>query len=294
MKRHMQMQDTQSHNLLATGSPEPTTKATTDDTVLRNGDEVDARMEQIEQILGHAAMHLLDRYGLVAEWVRHAEAKASVFDQIVPKPKAGRCQSGIARAASESAIPGKTPLGRRKYVERAIKIDSIFEEVKSAARPAGLHNIQCCLLAIAHGHSLEAQIAKVQELAARRSAPRKPRKPTQPGNASGNKPPIQDAGPELTLRWDGTLTAEQEAQLASLRTSWRVHKILRRDEFETASATVQGYFIRDDLVGTTTPEPAAPSHCVSDCARLLAAKPLTGGGDVDEVACPLPQSGEES
>jgi hypothetical protein len=111
MKRHMQMQDTQPHSLLVTGSPETTDVATSNK--LRNGDEVDVRMEQIQQILGHAAMRLLDRCALVAEWVHHAEAKAAVFEQIVAKPKAGRPEGAIKRAArGELPIPGKTLVGR--------------------------------------------------------------------------------------------------------------------------------------------------------------------------------------
>ena len=164
MKRHMQMQDAVSYPALATGSPE-SSGMPTNYALLRNGDEADARMEEIQQILGHAAMHLLDRYALVAEWVRHAEAKAAVFDQIVAKPKGGRPEGGIRRAArGELPIPGKTVKGRYKYIERAIKIDGIWEEAKSAARTAGLGNIQCCLLSIAHEHSLKPSSRKCGRL----------------------------------------------------------------------------------------------------------------------------------
>ena len=161
-------------------SPDPAIvpDATTND-ALWNGDEADARMEEIQKTLGHAAMHLLDRYALVTEWVRHAEAKASVYDQNVAKPEGGRPKGGVSRAAEELPVPGKTLLGRRKYIERAIKIASMWEEAKSAARAAGLDNIQSALFAIAHEHSPEAQLAKVQEIAARRSAPRRKR-----GNAN--------------------------------------------------------------------------------------------------------------
>ena len=116
-----------------------------------------------------------------------------------------------------------------------------------------LDNIQGCLLAIAHEHSLEAQLAKVQEIAARRSAPRrKPPKSTQPQEGGSTDLQIQKTVPEPALRQDETLTAEQEAQLATLRTSWRVHNVLRREEFESASAVTQGHFIRDELFATTT------------------------------------------
>ena len=114
------------------------------DALLRNGDEVDARMEQIQQILGHAAMRLLDRYALVAEWVRHAELKTPVSDQNVAKPRGGRPEGGITRAASgELPIPGKTPLGCRKYIVRAISIDAIWNEseVCGASCRVGQHPV---------------------------------------------------------------------------------------------------------------------------------------------------------
>jgi hypothetical protein len=262
------MQNTESHPPLAPESSESSDMLTNN--ALRNGDEVDARMEQIQKILGHAAMHLLDRYALVAEWVRHAEAKASVFDQIVAKPKGGRPEGGIRRAAcGELPIPGKTLKGRYKYIERAIKIDGIWEEAKSAARAAGLDNIQGCLLEIAHGHSLEAQLTKVQEIAARRSAPRrKPRKSTQPEQGGGSNLQIQTAVTERAVGWDESLTVEQEAQLASLRTFWRIDGVLRRAEFGNVSALIQAHFVRNELFGLATP--------------------------ADEAGCPLPQSGAET
>ena len=92
---------------------------------LQNGDEVGARMARIEEILGHAAMHLLEKCSLIAEWVRYAEAKLSVFGRIVPKPKGGRPEGGVARAARELPVPGKSPDARRKFIERALKVDGI-------------------------------------------------------------------------------------------------------------------------------------------------------------------------
>jgi hypothetical protein len=147
------MKDAETYPALATGSPK-FSDMPTNNALLRNGDEVDVRMDEIQQVLGHAAMHLLDRCALVTEWVHHAEAKAAVFEQIVAKPQGGRPEGGIKRAArGELPIPGKTFNGRCKYIERALKIDSIWEEAKVAAQAAGLDNIKCCLLAIASERS---------------------------------------------------------------------------------------------------------------------------------------------
>ncbi len=137
-----------------------------------NGDDVDFRMAKIEEILGHAAMHLLEKCGLVAEWVRHAEAKLSIFGQPVQKTQRGRPEGGVARAARELRVPGTTHDARRKFIERALKVDGIWPDAKSAVTAAGLDDIQSALLAIAGERSQEAQLAKVQEIAARKAIPR--------------------------------------------------------------------------------------------------------------------------
>ena len=138
-----------------------------------NGDQVDVRMAKIEEILRHAGMHLLEKCGLAAEWLHHAEAKLSVVVGQHGEKSAGRPEGALTRAARELCVPGSTPTARRKFMERALKIDSIRPEAQSAARTAGLDNIQSALLSIAAGRSVEAQLAKVQEIAARKAMPRR-------------------------------------------------------------------------------------------------------------------------
>jgi hypothetical protein len=140
---------------------------------LSNGDESDARMAEIEVILDHAAMPHLGKCELVAEWVQHAEVKVGVFGQVDHKPGGGRPEGGIARAARALTLPGKTTEARRKFVERAVKINTIWPEVKVAARGARLDNIQSSLLAIADENSPDKQLAKVKELAERKALPRR-------------------------------------------------------------------------------------------------------------------------
>jgi hypothetical protein len=149
-----------------------------------NADEVDVRMAKIEEILGYTTMPKLETYELVGEWVRHAEVKVSVFGQPVHKPKGGRPEGGVSRAARELPVPGKTFGARRKFIERAIKIDSMSPEAKHAVRASRLDNVQSALLDIAEEHSQDAQIAKVQEIAARKAMPRRRKKSTTAGNES--------------------------------------------------------------------------------------------------------------
>jgi hypothetical protein len=180
-----------------------------------NDDDVDSRMEEIREILDHAAMPLLDKGELVAEWVRYAEAKLSVFGQIVPKPKGGRPEGGVARAARELPVRGKSPDARRKFIERAIKIDGIWPEAKQAARAAGLHNIQSQLLAIAEEHSPDAQIAKVQEIAARKAMPRRRESSTIANNKSASSlAEVERLNAELAAAVERQRELEEELETA--------------------------------------------------------------------------------
>jgi hypothetical protein len=205
-----------------------------------NGDESDARMAKIEEILGHAAMHLLEKCALVAEWVRYAEAKLSVSGHFVQKPGGGRPEGGVARAARELPIPGKSIGARRKFIERALKISGIWPEAKVAARAAGLDDNQSALLAIASEHSQAAQLAKVQEIATRKAMPRR---------KSG--PPEEREGAQKTEESDrtdkGAMSISEEGQLAQLKECWLEKGALQRDEWKQAPETVRHRFFTDVL-----------------------------------------------
>jgi hypothetical protein len=162
-------------------------------------DDIDARMATIKEILVVAGMSLLERYSLIAEWVYHAETKISVSGQVVRKPQGGRPEGGVAKASRELSVPGKTQEARRKFVERAVKINALWEETKEAARAAGLDDTQSALLAIAGEHSLEAQVAKVLEIATRKAAPRKSSTRVG-GDSSGKMVAISTAQPGSAVR----------------------------------------------------------------------------------------------
>lgn len=216
-----------------------------------NGDEVDVRMAKIDEILRHAAIHLLEKCGLVAEWLHHAEAKLSIFGQDVAK-SVGRPEGALTRAARELCVPGSTPQARRKFIERALKIDGIWPEAKSAARDAGLDDIQSALLAIARERSLEAQLATAQEIAAHKAMPgRKAKIAAEPEKTDGANLQGRDAfdAPELAPTSHVVLNAEEKAHLAMMRTFWRRDKVLPREEWDRASRAEQHCFIRENLLG---------------------------------------------
>ena len=51
----------------------------------------------------------------------------------------GRRKGGISEAARKLPVQGKTHAAKRKNVERALKVDSIFPEAKDAIKKAGLY-----------------------------------------------------------------------------------------------------------------------------------------------------------
>jgi hypothetical protein len=66
-------------------------------------------------------------------------------------------------------VKGKTQEARRKRIERAIKIAAISSEAKAAIRKAGLDEHHSALGQIAREKDRKAQVAKVQDIAARKA-----------------------------------------------------------------------------------------------------------------------------
>ena len=211
-------------------------------TELPNGDDADARMAIIEEVLDHAATPHLEKCELVAEWVRHAEAKFSIFGQVDQKG-AGRPEGGIARAARALPLPGKSEEARRKFVQRAIKIDCIWPEAKSAARKAKLDNVQSALLDIADERSPAAQLAKVAEFAARKAAPRRKSSATD-GDDSAAKAETSASDQESFE----LLAPDEEAAFGALQACWNDDRQLRRDDWSNAAIAVRRRFVRNVLL----------------------------------------------
>ncbi len=223
-------------------------------TTASNSEQTDARMAQIEEILGHTAMRHLDKCELVAEWIRRAEAKVPVSGQVVHKPKGGRPEGGIARAARELPVPGKTVGARRQFIKRALDVDSIWPAAKSAARAANLDDIQLALLDIARERSLEDQLAKVKEIKVKKAEGRRNRrKAVQPATAddAGNPTGTGLSIPEANASVDQPLTAAEEALLAKMQTEWMKERVLWRDDWENGSAAFQRRVATDVLFPTT-------------------------------------------
>ena len=103
-----------------------------------HSDETEARLWEIAENLHRAELTALERDQHVAEWVRLTGEK-EVSAQSAPKPKGGRPDGGVRAASRELGI-------EKEDARRAIKVDGLSPEAKSAARDAGLDNNRTALL----------------------------------------------------------------------------------------------------------------------------------------------------
>ena len=90
----------------------------------------------------------------------------------VAKPKGGRPEGAITKAARELPIKGKTVKARRKRIERGLKRASMSPDAVSAVMEAGLDKDHSALDEIAKEKTAEDQLAKLQEIAKRKAAPK--------------------------------------------------------------------------------------------------------------------------
>ena len=143
-------------------------RSTIDAFVMKEG-HVAASRWRIEENLLRRDLNVLNTAEATAKWVRLAEAD---FGHLVQKPSGGRPEGGVARAARQLPIAGKSEEARRKTVERAIRIDKISAEAKTAAINAGFADNQHALLDIAKQPTPEAQVEKVREKVVRKQTAR--------------------------------------------------------------------------------------------------------------------------
>jgi hypothetical protein len=129
------------------------------------------RQNEIVEILHHRYTTILEHDLLVAEYVKLQ--RNSKVGQLVQPPAGGHQKNdkGIAKAARELVMLGKTEGGRRKIIERALQVANTPVSVRNAAITAGLDKNRSALLELARTQP-DSQLAKVSEIAARRKARR--------------------------------------------------------------------------------------------------------------------------
>jgi ParB-like chromosome segregation protein Spo0J len=137
--------------------------------IIMEGDERVARMWEISENLHRAELTPFEHDEQLVEWIKLLEAGPRFSGQKVQKRGRGRPKGGISEAARRLPIKGGTHAAKRKTVGRAQKVANIFPEAKEAVKKAGLDKNRSKYLKIAAEATLEAQLAKVEELAARES-----------------------------------------------------------------------------------------------------------------------------
>lgn len=129
------------------------------DCTVFDGNEIDTRLWEIAENLHRAELTVTERSEHIAEWLRLTEEKSA---QVAPKSKtetnprgAGRTEGGINAAVRELGID-------RSEAQRAVKIASLSDEAKAAAREVGRDNNQSVLLR-ASREAPERQVAVIRE-----------------------------------------------------------------------------------------------------------------------------------
>jgi hypothetical protein len=198
----------------------------------------DPRQEEIALTLLEMSHTALRRFELGAEYVRILAGNA--VGQVVP-PKGGRQKKNqhIRQAARELTMLGKTEEARRKFLERAVRVDKISPDVKVAAKEAGLGDSVMALLEVAKA-SPEKQLDTIREISERGQAERgkKPAKTTAVREAAGT------TVPELSTEKDATsLPVEYRDAASAVEAAWQAASDLRRALHE-APPPVQDWFAK--------------------------------------------------
>jgi ParB-like chromosome segregation protein Spo0J len=119
----------------------------------------DARLWEIAENLHRAELSKLERDENIAEWIKITER---VSAQVAAKPQGGRPEGGVRAAARELGVD-------EDDARRAVKVSSLSDEAKDAAREVGLDNNRSALLEAAAKPTVAEQVAAIHH---RHTAPR--------------------------------------------------------------------------------------------------------------------------
>lgn len=182
------------------------------------GDEIDAQLVRLGEDLWRKNLTVLRQAEKLVEYFNLASAKVNISGQLAQKSKLGRPPGGIALAARELPLLGRSVEARRKIINRAKKINQITPEAKQAAIAACLDNNQRALLKVAKAGGQRAQLKMVAELAEISKELNAPRTRAAKGSTTGAKvsaanaiksPPLQPDAAQSAI--DSIDTSEEEA-----------------------------------------------------------------------------------
>jgi len=129
--------------------------------IVQHLDDVEARLAEIAENLHRSELTKLERSDQIAEWVRLTEQKRAKA-QVAPSHTGGRPDQGINAAVRDLGVD-------RTEAQRAVKIASLSDEAKEAAREAGLDDNQSALLKVARAEPGQ-QVAVVHQLVHQKAA----------------------------------------------------------------------------------------------------------------------------
>jgi hypothetical protein len=114
----------------------------------------DARLWEIAENLHRAELTKLERDENIAEWIKITDRVHAV--QSAPHGKAGQQPGGISAAARELGV-------EETDAKRAVKVASLSEEAKDAAREVGLDDNRTALLEAASKPTVAEQVASIHQ-----------------------------------------------------------------------------------------------------------------------------------
>ncbi|SPL63454.1 ParB/RepB/Spo0J family partition protein [Ochrobactrum soli] len=128
--------------------------------IIRDWNEIEAQLWEIAENLHRAELTALERDEQVAKWVELNASRVSA--QSAPKPQGGRPESGINAASRELGI-------ERTDAQRAVKVASLSDEAKEAAREVGLDDNRSVLLTASKEEDPVKQVEVIKQRAERKS-----------------------------------------------------------------------------------------------------------------------------
>lgn len=130
--------------------------------VYQDGDEIDAQLWEIAENLHRAELTALQRDEQVALWVELSASRIS--SQPETKMERGRPESGVNAAARDLGLS-------KADAHRAVKVASLSDEAKDAAREVGLDDNRTALLAASKA-APEQQASIIRDYAEQKQASR--------------------------------------------------------------------------------------------------------------------------
>lgn len=124
-----------------------------------DADETQAELWEIAENLHRADLTKEERDEQLARWI-HLAGKQGVLSQLETKPEGGRPEGGVRLAARELGV-GKDD------AYRAVKVASLSDEAKEAAKSAGLQNNRKVLLDAAVKKTVAEQVAVIHARSAK-------------------------------------------------------------------------------------------------------------------------------